>query len=99
MFAAFGRDPEVVVGGKPIVSEAQHLMQKTSSNDSMSCRKDCGVDLECAGRAKRRRALIFRNFIMTVEQTLAELVAIDSVSAGSNAGIISYIEKRCEEMV
>jgi acetylornithine deacetylase len=35
---------------------------------------------------------------MTVEQTLAELVAIDSVSARSNAGIISYIEKRCEEI-
>ena len=33
---------------------------------------------------------------MTVEQTLAELVAIDSVSARSNAGIISYLAARCE---
>jgi acetylornithine deacetylase len=32
---------------------------------------------------------------MTVEQTLAELVAIDSVSAGSNAAIISWLEDRC----
>ena len=34
--------------------------------------------------------------IMAVEQTLAELVAIDSVSARSNAEIISYLEARCE---
>src|SRR2546426_10239108 len=33
---------------------------------------------------------------MAVEQTLAELVAIDSVSARSNAEIISYLEARCE---
>ena len=33
---------------------------------------------------------------MTVEQTLAELVSIDSVSARSNAEIISYLEARCE---
>ena len=33
---------------------------------------------------------------MTVEQTLAELVAIDSVSARSNAPIISYLRQRCE---
>jgi acetylornithine deacetylase len=33
---------------------------------------------------------------MTVEQTLAELVAIDSVSARSNAPIISYLQQRCE---
>jgi len=33
---------------------------------------------------------------MTVEQTLAQLVAIDSVSARSNAEIISYLTKRCE---
>src|ERR1051325_6299743 len=32
---------------------------------------------------------------MTVEQTLANLVAIDSVSSRSNAEIISYLEKRC----
>jgi acetylornithine deacetylase len=32
---------------------------------------------------------------MTVEQTLAELVSIDSVSARSNAEIISYLEARC----
>jgi len=32
---------------------------------------------------------------MTVEQSLAELVAIDSVSARSNAEIISYLEARC----
>lgn len=32
---------------------------------------------------------------MPVEQTLAELVAIDSVSSRSNAAIISYLESRC----
>ncbi len=35
---------------------------------------------------------------MTVEQTLADLVAIDSVSARSNAEIISYLEERCEKL-
>src|SRR6266545_4761776 len=35
---------------------------------------------------------------MTVEQTLAELVSIDSVSARSNAEIISYLEARCEAL-
>src|SRR5207253_8692910 len=35
---------------------------------------------------------------MTVEQTLAELVSIDSVSARSNAAIISYLEARCEAL-
>jgi len=33
---------------------------------------------------------------MNVEDTLAELVAIDSVSSRSNAEIISYLEARCE---
>jgi acetylornithine deacetylase len=33
---------------------------------------------------------------MTVEQILAELVAIDSVSSRSNAAIISYLRQRCE---
>jgi acetylornithine deacetylase len=33
---------------------------------------------------------------MSVEQTLAELVAIDSVSLRSNAPIISYLRQRCE---
>ena len=33
---------------------------------------------------------------MTVEQTLAQLVAINSVSARSNAEIISYLAARCE---
>jgi len=32
---------------------------------------------------------------MTVEQTLADLVAIDSVSSRSNAEMISYLETRC----
>ncbi len=32
---------------------------------------------------------------MTVQQTLTELVAIDSVSARSNSEIISYLEERC----
>lgn len=32
---------------------------------------------------------------MTIEQTLADLVAIDSVSARSNDEIISYLETRC----
>jgi acetylornithine deacetylase len=35
---------------------------------------------------------------MTVEQTLAKLVSIDSVSARSNAEIISYLETRCEAL-
>lgn len=35
---------------------------------------------------------------MTVEQTLAELVAIDSVSSRSNAAIISYLQQRCESL-
>lgn len=35
---------------------------------------------------------------MTVEQTLAELVAIDSVSTRSNAEIISYLRRRCEAL-
>jgi acetylornithine deacetylase len=33
---------------------------------------------------------------MSVEQTLSELVAIDSVSAGSNTSIISYLRQRLE---
>src|SRR5256885_17224239 len=33
---------------------------------------------------------------MTVEQTLAEIVAIDSVSSRSNAELISYLEARCK---
>ena len=36
--------------------------------------------------------------MMTVQQTLADLVAIDSVSARSNAEIISYLEKRCQKL-
>jgi acetylornithine deacetylase len=32
---------------------------------------------------------------MTVEQTLADLVAIDSVSSQSNAEIVAYLEERC----
>jgi len=35
---------------------------------------------------------------MTVKQTLAELVAIDSVSAGTNAAIIAYLEDRCRAL-
>src|SRR5688572_8913407 len=35
---------------------------------------------------------------MTVEKTLAELVAIDSVSARSNAEIVSYLRRRCEAL-
>ena len=34
---------------------------------------------------------------MTVKQTLAELVAINSISSRSNAEIISYLQARCEE--
>jgi len=33
---------------------------------------------------------------MTVEETLRDLVAIDSVSANSNSEIISYLARRCE---
>src|SRR2546423_1261197 len=36
--------------------------------------------------------------IMTVEQTLADLVAIDSVSARSNSEINSYLEQRCSAL-
>lgn len=32
---------------------------------------------------------------MTVKETLAKLVSIDSVSAGSNAEIVSYLQARC----
>jgi acetylornithine deacetylase len=35
---------------------------------------------------------------MTPQQTLAELVRIDSVSARSNAPIIEYLERRCETL-
>jgi len=34
----------------------------------------------------------------TVQQTLADLVALDSVSSRSNAEIIFYLEKRCEKL-
>jgi len=34
--------------------------------------------------------------MMTVEQTLTDLVAIDSVSSRSNADLISYLEARCK---
>jgi len=33
---------------------------------------------------------------MTIQQTLAELVAIDSVSSRSNAELVSYLEARCK---
>src|SRR5438445_1924534 len=35
---------------------------------------------------------------MLADQTLAELVAIDSVSSRSNAEIISYLKRRCEAL-
>ena len=35
---------------------------------------------------------------MTPQQTLAELVRIDSVSSRSNAEIVSYLERRCEAL-
>ena len=35
---------------------------------------------------------------MTVEETLAQLVAIDSVSARSNAEIVDYLEQRCRDL-
>jgi len=35
---------------------------------------------------------------MTVKETLADLVAIDSVSSRSNAAIISYLADRCERL-
>src|SRR5687768_2541176 len=49
---------------------------------------------EMLAQGPRRR----RTPNMTVEQTLAELVAIDSVSANSNAEIVSYLQKRCEAL-
>ena len=33
---------------------------------------------------------------MSIQQTLADLVAIDSVSARSNAEMIAYLKTRCE---
>src|SRR5947209_12008180 len=39
-----------------------------------------------------------QNLQMTVTETLAELVAIDSVSAQSNTDIISYLAGRCETL-
>ena len=36
--------------------------------------------------------------IMTVQETLAELVAIDSVSSRSNSKIIEYLQRRCERI-
>lgn len=35
---------------------------------------------------------------MTIPQTLADLVAVDSVSSRSNAEIISYLERRCTKI-
>lgn len=35
---------------------------------------------------------------MSVDQTLADLVAIDSVSSRSNAEIVSYLEQRCRSL-
>src|ERR1043166_568495 len=35
---------------------------------------------------------------MTIDQTLADLVAMDSVSARSNSEIVSYIARRCEAL-
>src|SRR5256714_2581434 len=35
---------------------------------------------------------------MSVDQTLADLVAIDSVSSRSNTEIISYLERRCRSL-
>jgi acetylornithine deacetylase len=35
---------------------------------------------------------------MTVEETLSELVAIDSVSARSNAEIVDHLEQRCRHL-
>ena len=35
---------------------------------------------------------------MTIQQTLADLVAIDSVSARSNAEIVDYLSQRCEQL-
>ncbi len=35
---------------------------------------------------------------MTIQETLAELVAIDSVSSRSNSEIIDYLSRRCEAM-
>jgi acetylornithine deacetylase len=35
---------------------------------------------------------------MTLQQTLSELVAINSVSANSNAGIVNYLAQRCDAL-
>src|SRR4030095_1094674 len=47
-------------------------------------------------RTQRHRENL--QLIMTVQKTLAELVAIDSVSSHSNAEIIDYLTRRCEAL-
>ena len=41
------------------------------------------------------RAATKPHFLMTVQQTLSDLVAIDSVSARSNAELVAYLQTRC----
>src|ERR1044071_6173544 len=45
------------------------------------------------GRRTPRRGF---NLVMTIQETLAQLVAINSVSARSNAEICDYLSRRCE---
>src|SRR4030081_1268030 len=49
----------------------------------------------CCGRTARCEEA---RSIMTVKQTLTDLVANDSVSLRSNAEIISYLEARCKKL-
>jgi hypothetical protein len=59
---------EVVVAGKPVVSEGRHLIQEEVVERLMIAEKVVGI---------------VPPSIMSVEQTLADLVAIDSVSSRS----------------
>src|SRR5438445_11213054 len=68
---------------------------KKWSRDLINCRRNFGVNRRIHRSVLRPSG---ESEIMTVEQTLAELVSIDSVSALSNAEIISYLEARCKAL-
>lgn len=59
----------------------------------MNCRGSCGVELWSAPSGD---GVLQKN--MTVENTLRDLVAIDSVSSRSNAEIVAYLKTRCERL-
>src|SRR5207244_4430211 len=93
--------------GRPgkYVSEARPLGRARSPSLPLLARGRPGKYVSEArplGRARSpslplltRGLLTLTENLMTVEETLRELVAIDSVSSRSNAEIISYLETRC----